>query len=241
MAEVYWIHLPEHTDMFSEGYIGITSHTAERRFKSHVKESKRSSRKKYRIHNAIAKYMESIIVETLVICSMEYATELEQKLRPLPKIGWNTLAGGQNVKLLRDAKTNMNHSEESKKKMSEIHKRLWTDNPERLSKRLDGRKSLERPLDENGQPVDFWNKKYNRLRYEPRWLDSDKFYEYFKNNVSSVPSLIKHFGLLEEDRYWVTKMIRYFLGGWNPSEDKLWLKDFKQKEAMNGSQSIPSP
>lgn len=230
MAEVYWLRLPEHTDMFSEGYIGITSKTTKERFRTHLKEANRKDRKKYRIHNALAKYKDIVIVETLVICDDDYAIDLEAKLRPDPKIGWNTVAGGQNVKLLRDIKETLNHSEDSKKKMSDIHKDLWIDNPDRLAKRLNGRKSLPRPTDDDGNPTSFWNEKYNRLRYEPRWSDADKFYDYFSSNVASVPSIVKKFNLLVEDRYWVTKMVRYFLGGWNPSQDALWLSEFKQQQ-----------
>lgn len=230
MAEVYWLRLPEHTDMFSEGYIGITSKTTKERFRTHLKEANRKDRKKYRIHNALAKYKDIVIVETLVICDDDYAIDLEAKLRPDPKIGWNTVAGGQNVKLLRDIKETLNHSEDSKKKMSDIHKDLWIDNPDRLAKRLNGRKSLPRPTDDDGNPTSFWNEKYNRLRYEPRWSDADKFYDYFSSNVASVPSIVKQFNLLVEDRYWVTKMVRYFLGGWNPSQDALWLSEFKQQQ-----------
>lgn len=230
MAEVYWLRLPEHTDMFSEGYIGITSKTTKERFRTHLKEANRKDRKKYRIHNALAKYKDIVIVETLVICDDDYAIDLEAKLRPDPKIGWNTVAGGQNVKLLRDIKETLNHSEDSKKKMSDIHKDLWIDNPDRLAKRLNGRKSLPRPTDDDGNPTRFWNEKYNRLRYEPRWSDADKFYDYFSSNVASVPSIVKQFNLLVEDRYWVTKMVRYFLGGWNPSQDALWLSEFKQQQ-----------
>lgn len=231
MAEVYWLRLPEHTDMFSEGYIGITSKTTKERFRTHLKEANRKDRKKYRIHNALAKYKDVVIVETLVICDDDYAIDLEAKLRPTPKIGCNTVVGGQNVKLLRDIKETLNHSEDSKKKMSEVHKDLWMDNSDRLAKRLSGRKSLPRPTDSNGNPTSFWNEKYNRLRYEPKWADADKFYDYFSSNVASVPSLVKEFNLLTEDRYWVTKMVRYFLGGWNPSQDTLWLSEFKQQEA----------
>src|SRR3989337_2148756 len=128
MAEVYWIHLPEHTDMFSEGYIGITSKTTKERFRTHLKEAKRKDRKKYRIHNALAKYKDVVIVETLVICDEDYAIDLESKLRPLPRIGWNTLAGGQNVKLLRDIKDVLTHTEDSKQKMSKSQKSSWVYN-----------------------------------------------------------------------------------------------------------------
>ena len=33
-TSVYWIHRPEHTDMFTQGYVGITK-DIKRRFKAH--------------------------------------------------------------------------------------------------------------------------------------------------------------------------------------------------------------
>lgn len=95
MAEVYWIRLPEHTDMFTQGYIGVTSKTAQQRFIEHINASKLSKRKHLKISNAILKYgAENLIVETLIICSDEYSLELETKLRPTEEIGWNLAPGG---------------------------------------------------------------------------------------------------------------------------------------------------
>ena len=42
MAVVYWIHLPEHTDMFSEGYIGVTENI-KRRYYEHLKLAQQGS------------------------------------------------------------------------------------------------------------------------------------------------------------------------------------------------------
>jgi len=96
MAEVYWIHLPEHTDMFTEGYIGMTTKTTKLRFQGHRNAARRTPRKnRSRIQNAIIKYQDILVVETLVICSREYALDLEYKLRPSPKIGWNLRMGGE--------------------------------------------------------------------------------------------------------------------------------------------------
>jgi len=35
MAVVYWIHLPEHTDIASQGYVGVSNTTASKRFTHH--------------------------------------------------------------------------------------------------------------------------------------------------------------------------------------------------------------
>ena len=94
MAVVYWIHAPHHTDMFSEGYIGFSSRKAEERFQDHINIS-RSSCKKYPVHNAIRKYGDEIVFRVLVDGSDEYCIELEEKLRPYHRIGWNLDKGGR--------------------------------------------------------------------------------------------------------------------------------------------------
>lgn len=92
MYKVYWIRLPEHINIASEGYVGITKQY-ERRMIEH-----RSQKKGYHITNAIAKYgwdnLECDIVATYN--TLEEALSLESLLRAKADTGWNTLAGGLN-------------------------------------------------------------------------------------------------------------------------------------------------
>lgn len=97
MAFVYWIHLKEHTDILTEGYIGITSRTVNQRLNQHrlAGRSKRSNRgiaKVFKTHG------DDLIITTLCECSIEYAGDLEFKLRPEENIGWNVAIGGNIVK-----------------------------------------------------------------------------------------------------------------------------------------------
>lgn len=77
-----------------EGYIGYSSKTAEQRFKQHTRDSTRKEFSHYPIYRAMAKYGEDLVVETLLEGSSEYCLEVEKKLRPSPKIGWNISIGG---------------------------------------------------------------------------------------------------------------------------------------------------
>jgi len=86
---VYWIHHPEHTDMLTQGYIGVSSNP-ERRFIQH-------SRKKENKHlaSAIQKHGWDILVKkTLLIADEAYCLDIEAKLRPSESIGWNIVCGG---------------------------------------------------------------------------------------------------------------------------------------------------
>lgn len=109
-CEVYWIHRDGHADIFSEGYVGITTKGVDRRFIEHRSASNNGST--YPIHNAIRKYKD-IVVEVVLIGTLEYCLDIERKLRPLQGVGWNLAIGGGHVLL------GYKMSEESRKKISE--------------------------------------------------------------------------------------------------------------------------
>ena len=88
-CSVYWIRCTDHTDMFSQGYIGVSKHT-QRRFVEHQKKSENPHLK-----NAIKKYGWDTLVKTeILIAEEDYCLEIETKLRPNKSIGWNINAGG---------------------------------------------------------------------------------------------------------------------------------------------------
>lgn len=116
MAFVYWVRLPEHSDIFSEGYVGFTSKTVSERYKSHKTDSKRDQYSHTPFYKAMNKYKELLIVETICEGSNDYCLMLENKLRPSPSIGWNLLVGGAKGSLGTKA------SEETRKKQSELRK-----------------------------------------------------------------------------------------------------------------------
>lgn len=102
MAEVYWIRLPEHTDVFSQGYVGVTTKTSAARFLEHVSASRWKQKKKLKISNAICKHGgENLVVDTLVFCDIDYALTVEAKLRPEENIGWNLAKGGSRPPIVR--------------------------------------------------------------------------------------------------------------------------------------------
>lgn len=80
MAYVYWLHLQSETDVLTQGYIGACSNIAAR-LRSH----------KHR-YKAI---WDDVIVTKLVQAPIGYCFEIESKLRPQKKIGWNNAAGGR--------------------------------------------------------------------------------------------------------------------------------------------------
>jgi hypothetical protein len=92
-AYIYWLHLPEHTDMKTEGYIGV-SKTPRKRFIKHKKKTSRH------LGNAFKKYGELIEQNIVWLGNEEICYELENQLRPNPQIGWNEAPGGVGANLL---------------------------------------------------------------------------------------------------------------------------------------------
>jgi group I intron endonuclease len=86
---IYWIHLPEHTDIKTQGYVGI-SNNPERRFNEHCK-GKNSI-----LSNAIKKYGSDRLVFEVVNSklTLDEAKQLEYDFRPKMRMGWNIMTGG---------------------------------------------------------------------------------------------------------------------------------------------------
>ncbi len=113
MAAVYWIHLEEHSDLFSEGYIGFTSKPVKKRISEHFAGAKSEKVRCPHLEKAIRKYgTDRLIVKTVCIGTSDYCLELENRLRPRPLIGWNVGIGGEKPAIGRIV------GEETRKKLS---------------------------------------------------------------------------------------------------------------------------
>lgn len=96
-CSVYWLRLPEHTDMFSQGYVGISNNTG-KRFSAH-----KNSKQNPRLFRAIKKYgFDHIVKQIVLISDKDYCIDIEKKLRPEKMIGWNLEAGGGNPPALKN-------------------------------------------------------------------------------------------------------------------------------------------
>jgi hypothetical protein len=90
-STVYWIRHPDHTDMFSQGYICVSKNT-KKRFNAH-----KNAKENQHLKNAVQKYGFDVLIKQIVLISDEtYCFDIEKKLRPTDQIGWNITAGGGN-------------------------------------------------------------------------------------------------------------------------------------------------
>jgi|ERR1017187_4140587 hypothetical protein len=103
-SNLYWIHLPEHTDILLEGYIGV-SRDPIRRLSNH-----KTGKRNPHLTNAFAKYKD-IIHTILLQGEEEYCYEIEEKLRPTINIGWNITSGGNRPPILYGENNHMKQPE----------------------------------------------------------------------------------------------------------------------------------
>ena len=130
VISVYWIRCQDHTDMTSQGYIGV-SKNADRRFIEHSR-SKENRHLKF----AIQKYGWDNLVKTqILIAEEDYCLDIERKLRPADGIGWNIVVGGGKPpsslgKRYKTGKPSWNKgkimSAETRAKVSKAAKEQWT-------------------------------------------------------------------------------------------------------------------
>jgi len=86
---LYWIHHETHTDIFNQGYVGV-SKNPNARFKRHSKYSDNPHLKA-----AIEKYgWDNLVKQIILIGEETYCYDLELKIRPTKQIGWNIAEGG---------------------------------------------------------------------------------------------------------------------------------------------------
>ena len=128
---VYWVRTAEHTDLTTQGYVGVTACFG-RRMKEHVKRTQNRH-----FWFAIQKYgWDNLVKQQLVIGDEEYCLELEVKLRPKNNVGWNLTKGGGKPPILYGNKhmvgipawnKGISHSTETKIKLRDATTKLWED------------------------------------------------------------------------------------------------------------------
>jgi hypothetical protein len=94
-AEVYWIRAQHHSDITSEGYVGVSKNSQKRWLYGHKWSHSKARHDNQHLSSAINKYGWDLLVKTVVLIGEEtYCYEIERKLRPSEGIGWNLSVGG---------------------------------------------------------------------------------------------------------------------------------------------------
>ena len=93
IAVVYWIHLPEHTDYYTEGYIGVTNNPS-RRWQDHKTTAASGRHPNNLLTNIINKYGDTLVYDVIFGGTRDQCFSYEKELRPSASIGWNLMSGG---------------------------------------------------------------------------------------------------------------------------------------------------
>jgi hypothetical protein len=201
---VYWIHRPEHTDIFTQGYVGITSKTVEIRYKQHIAASTPNGNS-LPINKAIRKYGESLVVDTIVIGSIEYCAEIENKLRPHSWIGYNVHPGGAYLPLVTRLSYSPPEDTRLKQSLAKLGKKLSEDTKLKMSV---ARKN-----------VPSW---CNSKADKSLWLKADEIHKIMCDNHNirrcDLSELVNLSGAQ------LKSIFNKIKSGWNPTEDPQWVK-----------------
>ena len=93
-AAIYWLRHKNHTNLFTEGYVGVSCNVKER-LRHHFKNAIGGYHSDKSLSKAIVKYeKDNIEQEIVLIADEKYCYEIEAKLRPKAFIGWNMREGG---------------------------------------------------------------------------------------------------------------------------------------------------
>ena len=91
---VYWIRKVEHTNIYTEGYVGVSTNV-ERRWREHITEARANRHPNSFLCNAINEhYPDSLIFEIVYLSNEDNCYNYEEMLRPKTNIGWNLRSGG---------------------------------------------------------------------------------------------------------------------------------------------------
>ena len=122
MQYVYWYHLVEHSDPYTQGYVGVTSQPAIRE-RCHFGGRRGGSSILYK---AVQKYGEDRVIKDILhtVEDAEAAYALEKSYRPTDRIGWNIASGGG----LPPDCTGRKDSKETREKRTASIKAFWQAN-----------------------------------------------------------------------------------------------------------------
>jgi hypothetical protein len=87
---VYWIREQQHTDIYTDGYVGITKKTLKERVREHKKNKKTSI-----VSGKLKNNADLVCTVVHEVETLEEALSLERQYRPSQNIGWNLQKGGE--------------------------------------------------------------------------------------------------------------------------------------------------
>lgn len=219
MACVYWITPDIGDDFRKQGYIGITSNTLHKRMFAH-----RTQYSKFcegdnkvgckKLYSYVKQHggWENLHIKILCEGSTEYCLELEEKLRPIPNIGWNTRVGGDKHVMYQRKFT-----DETRKRLAAV-RQTWVMCEETRQIMSEQRTGKGNPM----FGVKPWNNGSATKISKLTWFHAEEIYKNWCESRSGVKVLSRSFPAL--NYHTIDSMIRKFRKGWIPHQDICWLQ-----------------
>lgn len=205
---VYWVRLQSHTDIKSQGYVGVSKNYVVR-LQKHWFDSNCS---KLHVHKAMKKYKEQVVSSIISQGDIEYCYALENLLRPEANIAWNSAAGGELA-------------------VSQKGSIKSTETRERIRVKAIGRKRPQHAIDAQAAAMTGRNLWENSAANKVVWAKAKIFRDWVVANPnSSARKMAEVFGI-DNCNPW--KLVDKLRSGWNPSQDTAylnWLADYEAKK-----------
>ena len=200
---VYWIRKVEHTNIYTEGYVGVSTNV-ERRWREHITEARANRHPNSFLCNVINKhYPDNLIFEIVYLSNEDNCYNYEEMLRPETNIGWNLRSGGPVGKI----------TEEGRKAIS----------AKALGKKLTEKEKERRRYNSYIKLNGFISKqKYRELMQIKSKTVPEKYreLEIFSINTAEVFTSV-----YEAEKSTGTKAFDLFLKCENKEEEFIWLND----------------
>ena len=200
---VYWIRKVEHTNIYTEGYVGVSTNV-ERRWREHITEARANRHPNSFLCNVINKhYPDNLIFEIVYLSNEDNCYNYEEMLRSETNIGWNLRSGGPVGKI----------TEEGRKAIS----------AKALGKKLTEKEKERRRYNSYIKLNGFISKqKYKELMQIKSKIVPEKYreLEIFSINTAEIFTSV-----YEAEKLTGVKAFDLFLKCENKEEEVIWLKD----------------
>lgn len=174
-----------------------------KRFREHKHYAKHDS--KLPVHAAMRKYGDRVIYELMLVGSTEYCLLMENRLRPLPNIGWNISVGGEKSPMA-GRKHSQSTKEGARKRALEMPK-----------EQRENANSYLRKTEAGSRPWVFPNANKNV------WKLAGIANDYLLNNPSHSYTRVSKFLNLDNPYSAYALWKKISKDKWNPYEDEEWL------------------
>ena len=120
IMNLYWIRHKDHTDIFSQGYVGVSNNVKKRWYDHKIYTNNAH------LKHSMEKYgWDNLIKEIVLIADEDYCLDIENKLRPSDKIGWNIVMGGGKPPSALGKKFVRSEEYKQKQRLAHLGQKAW--------------------------------------------------------------------------------------------------------------------